>query len=133
MTKIRWQGPANGKLLVENSACVSIADLDDLAGTLKKEVDNFSSVDLRILGSCAFFLALREASGNDPLLPAADRVIGNASISWSEDVRRTSFDSGCEEFRESIFSIRGLPPNEIIEHAHRQLLEILAELAPTKT
>jgi len=76
-------------------------------------------------------MALREASDNDPLLPAADRVMGAAFVTPHGIAESEAFQSGCKELRDSVFEIRGSRPSEIVEVAHDHLGKILAGLSTT--
>ncbi len=133
MAEISWIGSRSGTLLITGSTNSTVRGLDDLAVALNRRATELSSQQQRILGNCAFFLALREASGNDPILPAADRIMGFARITPSGSIDRRAFDSGCEELRQSLFAIRGSPPNELLTTAYNQLMKILAEQLPVNT
>lgn len=132
MTEIRWTGSTDGSLQIMDSTCNSIGRLDDLVAFLNKNSEAFSAHGLRLLGSCAYFLALREASDNDPLLPAADRVMGAAFVTPHGIAESEAFQSGRKEFRDLVFEIRGSRPSDIVEVAHDQLGRILAR-PPTTT
>lgn len=127
MVRISWEGSISGTLVLSGAKTDSFSRVDELAVLLSSPSADFTEHHLRLLGNCAFFFALREASGNDPLLPAADRVIGSVALEPANAVNSRAFKAGSQELREMVFAIRGSSPSEILTAAHDHLLSVLEE------
>ena len=117
---ITWSGGAKGGVTGIRGSNV-VTSLDELITLVRETSNELSSADARRLGSCAFFMALRDSRFSPDAQTAARRTLDSYFAVLPNPKVDQAFQGGIAEIQAVLFEERARPAYELVQLAYSYL------------
>lgn len=121
MTAYCWRGGIDGGVVFADSESVEVRDIRSLMSAVRDR--SFSRGELNLLGRILFLLALRDAINNDPVLPAANKVLDGALAGLADAAAQQQLKAGIEVMRDEVFPFRHFESREVVKKGFAILMK----------